>query len=91
MPSDTDIKFDQLSNNLADAISKAGGNKVYLCIWGDGYSEPGEPVIAVQSMNFFSEENGYRDRDRKVIRGLAFGESTVIRGLADVQSIVRVQ
>ena len=76
---------------VASLAEEASEGPMYLCVWGDGYAEPGQPIIGVHPFGFFSDENGYSDRNREAIRELRFGESVTITGLADVQSIVRVQ
>jgi hypothetical protein len=76
---------------VASIAEEANDGPMYLCVWGDGYAEPGQPIIGVHLFGFFSDENGYSDRNREAIRALSYGESVTITGLADVQSVVRVQ
>jgi hypothetical protein len=82
---------DDVADAIAQAIEASDADRLYLCVWGDGYAEPGKPIVDIHPFGFFSEENGYRDPDRATVRQLAFGESTTITGLADVQSIVRIR
>jgi hypothetical protein len=77
---------------LVTALSSARGESpLYLCVWGDGYGEPGQSVIEAHGADFFSAERGYSEEDREAINDLALGESITIRGLADVQSITRIR
>jgi len=97
MPPELPSKLEEQSERenacelLADVIRSDEAERLYLCVWGDGYANPGEPAIALRQLDFFTEEEGYRERDRDAIDNLAFGESTTIVGLADVQSVIRVR
>jgi hypothetical protein len=82
---------DDVADAIAQAINESDADRLYLCVWGDGYAEPGEPIVGIHPFRFFSEENGYRDPDRATVQQLAFGESATITGLADVQSVVRIR
>jgi hypothetical protein len=90
MPQTPDIT-DDVADAIAQAIEASDAERLYLFVWGEGYAEPGDPIVGIHLFAFFSEENGYRDRDRDMIQQLAFGESTTITDLADVQSVVRVR
>jgi hypothetical protein len=90
MPQTPDIT-DDVADAITQAIKESDADRLYLCVWGDGYAEPGEPIVGIHPFGFFSEDNGYRDRDREKIQQLTFGESATITGLADVQSVVRIR
>ena len=77
-------------DQLSRAISKKTDNPLYLCVWGEGYANPNQPSIGIHTLDFFSEDRGYDETDRRNIRDLDFGQSINIVGLAEVQSIVRV-
>ena len=79
-------------NDLVAKIVRVDSDEPpFLCIWGDGYVVPSNPVMGVHPLSFFSQDNGYSDRNRDAINSLAFGESVTITGLAEVESIVRVR
>jgi len=61
-----------------------------MCVWGEGYANPGQPSIEIHTLDFFSEDKGYDESDRKNIEDLDFGESANIVGLAEIQSVIRV-
>jgi len=52
---------EQLDNNrvrdacdaIADSLSNVDSEgPLYLCVWGDGYTEPTNPIIGVHSFDF---------------------------------------
>jgi hypothetical protein len=84
--------IEKACDELMSALAKVEEESpLYLCVWGDGYGEPGQSVIEAHGADFFSAERGYSEEDREAINDLALGESITIRGLADVQSITRIR
>ena len=85
------LQLGEVSEMLARAMQQSEADQLYLCVWGDGYADPGEPKIELHPFSFFSIEQGYTQTDCKKIDALGFGESVTLIGLADVQSIFRVR
>jgi hypothetical protein len=89
---DSNTKVQEACDALVASLSKIGNDDpLYLCIWGDGYTKPDSPILGIHRFDFFSQDFGYNDRDRKAIGNLTFGESVTITGLAETQSVVRVR
>lgn len=85
-------RVEKACDELSTALSSSGGESpLYLCVWGDGYGEPGQSIIEVHGADFFSVDRGYSEEDREAINDLVPGESISVRGLADIQSVVRVR
>jgi len=65
-------------------------DKVFMCIWGDGYVEyDADVLIECHGYPFF--EKGYvSDDQRNQILNLNLGGSIEVKGMLDIMSVVRV-
>lgn len=66
-------------------------NKLFLCIWGEGYIDFGDTAqTEVHTEDFFHTSRGYKSHDIERIKDIIVGQSVNIEDI-HAQSVVRVR
>ena len=66
-------------------------DKVFMCIWGDGYIEYGAPaIIECHGLPFFTRDNGFSNNQIQDMSRILVGYSLRILGVTEIMIVVRV-